>query len=170
MDAPQTTSIVISWSNTWWDSSDPFTAPLSSLGAPQTKQSLLLILPDSQSLHSHCTGHGNFSLCHVENRRLMQAHYVAIIWSAKAAKAHFLVNCALSLQADEYSSHWHHSDCSGEEGLITGERVYRMWVNTLSLPLCLNSNTQSAIWLNFNPKQSSLKMKDLYHSIFACCN
>lgn len=144
--------------------------PFPAWAAPQTKQSLLLILPDSQSLHSHCTGHGNFSLCHVVNRRLMQAHYVAIIRSAKAAKAHFLVNCALSLQADEYSSHWHHSDCSGEEGLITGERVYRMWVNTLSLPLCLSSNTQSAIWLNFNPKQSSLKMKDLYRSIFACCN
>lgn len=67
----------------------------------QTKQSLLLILPDCQSLYPPCTGHGNFSLCHAENRRVIQAHYVAITWSARAAKAHFLGNCAPSLEADE---------------------------------------------------------------------
>lgn len=97
VDVPQTTPIPISGSNTWWDSSGPFSAPVFSLGTA-------LIPPHCQSLHCPCPGHGNSSLCHVENRRLMQAHYGAIMCSARAARAHFLGNCALSPGADEHSS------------------------------------------------------------------
>lgn len=170
MDAPQTTSILISWSNTWWDSSDPFTAPLSSLGSPIDKA--ITAFNPSRQPESALPLHWPWKLfpmsCREQktNAGTLCGHNMV----CQSCKGSFPWELCSITPGWWVLEHWHHSGCSGEEGLITGERVHRMWVNTLSLPLCLSSNTQSAIWLNFNPKQSSLKMKDLYHSIFACCN